>query len=146
MPLTADQYAMLRPEEQVALKMAATMVAADRNPGLNVTAELVLTIERLLSVQGTSAGTRLIAAERARQVNAEGYTPEHDARHQHYELARAGAVYALDTVLSLGNGHYTAFWPPGWEFKPGTPIQTLSKGGALVAAEIDRRIAAGEQP
>lgn len=80
-------------------------------------------------------GAALIAAERRRQVDAEGWTAEHDDAHAGYQLARAGAYYALWAagVTDL----------PGWPwdirmFKPGDPVRTLTKAGALIAAEIDR--------
>ena len=40
-------------------------------------------------------GAALIAAERQRQIDAEGWTPEHDAEHGDDALACAAAVYAL---------------------------------------------------
>lgn len=40
-------------------------------------------------------GAELIAAERQRQVEAEGWTPEHDDGHDGEELALAAACYAM---------------------------------------------------
>jgi hypothetical protein len=94
-------------------------------------------------VPGTEAGLSLIAAERARQVAVEGYTPEHDAEHAHGELARAGAVYALWAVKAGGvNPHDPMkYWPRDWRFKGGEALDHLVKAGALIAAEIDRIVA-----
>lgn len=39
-------------------------------------------------------GAELIAAERRRQIDVEGHTPEHDAYHDNSELATAAAAYA----------------------------------------------------
>lgn len=39
-------------------------------------------------------GVELIAAERRRQVEKEGWTPEHDESHPRGELAQAGRAYA----------------------------------------------------
>lgn len=107
-------------------------------------------------------GIELIAAERERQVSQEGWTPEHDDQHEHGELSKAAAVYAvveqgniIRTLRSL-RSLYGAGWP--WErewfkpFKKGNPnnfpevdrIQCLIKAGALIAAEIDRLNRKGE--
>lgn len=40
-------------------------------------------------------GVELIAEERKRQIEAEGWTPQHDAQHKADELAIAAACYAL---------------------------------------------------
>lgn len=90
-----------------------------------------------------STGVALIAAERARQVAVEHYTPEHDAGHDSGQMARAAACYALYAggVRTLpGTGLVGEGWPwPGWRFKPGPlPLDSLVKAGALIAAEIDR--------
>ena len=97
-----------------------------------------------MSNEGMS-GADLIGAERLRQVTAKGYTPEHDAEHVRGELARAGAVYALWAVKAGGVNPYDPmkYWPPDWRFKGGAPLDYLAKAGALIAAEIDRLIAAG---
>lgn len=90
-------------------------------------------------------GVSLIAAERARQVTAEGYTPERDAGHTRGYLARAAAVYAIRSVWPDDPlQHAQAYWPFGWTFKPASRVRMLTKAGALIAAEIDRLIAAGE--
>jgi hypothetical protein len=85
-------------------------------------------------------GIELIAAERKRQIEEEGWTPGHDDGHKREELCMAGAYYAIPDA-------YRRFcpdlWPPNWDgawFKP-TPydrIRELVKAGALIAAEIDR--------
>jgi hypothetical protein len=66
-----------------------------------------------------------IAAERARQISVEGWTPEHDDGHDFGQMSSAAACYA--------------FWP--WDekwWKPGTPRRNLVKAGALIVAEIER--------
>lgn len=42
----------------------------------------------------TLTGVDLIAAERQRQIDAEGHTPAHDALHGEGELAKAAVAYA----------------------------------------------------
>lgn len=78
-------------------------------------------------------GIELIAAERKRQVEAEGWTLEHDDNHKTGELSDAAACYAL--------GKRTAAWPwsiDWWKPTPDDRVRELVKAGALIAAEIDR--------
>lgn len=82
-------------------------------------------------------GIELIAKERQRQIDVEGWTPAHDAEHSNEELSKAAACYALPESVRF----YVSLWP--WDassFKP-TPndrVRELVKAGALIAAEIDR--------
>lgn len=93
-------------------------------------------------------GIEMIAAERKRQVEIEGRTPEHDEQHFSGELASAAAVYALcDGVAPayLTEQQVLMLWP--WDsyfFKPSDRIRNLVKAGALIAAEIDRLLADAE--
>lgn len=93
-------------------------------------------------------GIEIIAAERERQINAEGWSAEHDKRHSNGGLAVAAACYALpqdiisvsDPTLSLSVSR-TLLWPwhpQWWKPTPNDRIRELSKAGALIAAEIDR--------
>lgn len=94
----------------------------------------------------TTTGVDLIAAERRRQIDGEGWTPEHDDMHIKGELARAAASYArprhrswLDEVEGVKRLPADWPWEPEW-YKP-TPhdrVGELVKAGALIAAEIDR--------
>lgn len=81
-------------------------------------------------------GAELIAAERQRQIEGEGWTAEHDDKHDNGELARAAVCYAEG---GTGVGLHE-IWP--WfqeEWKPsGDRVRDLTKAGALIAAEIDR--------
>lgn len=73
-----------------------------------------------------------IVAERRRQVEVEGWTPEHDDAHSHGELAQAAACYAL--------GSRTASrwpWDAEW-WKPTNRRRELVKAAALIIAEIER--------
>ena len=86
-------------------------------------------------------GIARITAERRRQVEAEGWTAEHDASHLEGEMARAAACYALAASAPFfANRIENGLWPPLWDFKPGGPVRMLEKAGALIAAEIDRLI------
>lgn len=103
------------------------------------------------------SGVELIAAERKRQVEEEGWTPEHDAEHVGNELAQAAACYAWPPMRP----HFVkAAWP--WDREWWKPelfgvgsdgaeqrlarVRVLAKAGALIAAEIDRLQRAREEP
>jgi hypothetical protein len=96
-----------------------------------------------------------ITAERQRQIDEEGWSPEHDDAHTNGELAKAAACYAWiaaqsDGVRSLfGKGHPPPTWPDSWDgdwWKPSTRRRDLIKSTALNIAEIERldRLAARE--
>lgn len=77
-----------------------------------------------------SSGAELIAAERKRQIENEGFTPAHDLRYNRGELLLAGKCYA----------NVPALWPwsSAWWKPSDDPVKNLVKAGALIAAEIDR--------
>lgn len=87
-------------------------------------------------------GASLTTAERYRQVHEEGYTPEHDAALEPNDLTWA-AWCLLDAAAS---DHPTdeapKMWPEGaGDWKPEhDPMRRLVIAGALIAAEIDRRL------
>jgi hypothetical protein len=84
-------------------------------------------------------GAALIEAERLRQVNEEGWTPEHDAHHCNGELALAGVAYALAATGRTTVGETWWPWPDEYSWNPGNDeLRMLVKAGALIAAEIDR--------
>jgi len=98
------------------------------------------------------SGVEMIADERQRQINAEGWTPEHDDHHIGGGLPCAASCYAnLSGELALTPPGEVPFWldrvpywlsdtwPRDWEWKPSAdPIRNLVRAGALIAAEIDR--------
>ncbi len=121
------------------------------------------------------SGVELIAAERRRQVEEEGWSVEHDAEHPDGALALAAAVYAMPpgdretkwlVEAKVRGEPYPVFhqeWArPAvaafpWASKDGVPrlwgaehwkpcpddrVRELVKAGALIAAEIDRLVAA----
>lgn len=86
-------------------------------------------------------GAELIAAERERQVEWEGWTPEHDDEHESGELARAGAIYAEQAGRDWGELLHAPYgwpWDEQWWKPTGDAVRDLTKAGALIAAEIDR--------
>ncbi|MCZ9674061.1 hypothetical protein LSG40_22975 [Pseudomonas aeruginosa] len=86
-----------------------------------------------------------VQAERRRQVEVEGWTPEHDDAHSHGQMAQAAGCYALhaggidtDWPGGIRNGS-ALFWP--WDkdwWKPTTTRRDLVKACALGLAEIER--------
>lgn len=87
-------------------------------------------------------GIEAIKGERDSQLSR-GFDKEHDARHTAYQLVDA-AVAHIDAYQGLEE-EAREEWPfPIQFFHLNTPVSSLAKAGALIAAEIDRRIAAGE--
>lgn len=77
--------------------------------------------------------------ERRRQVEKEGWTPEHDDEHHDGSMAYAAACYALHTEPVGNVGDYLRFWP--WDaewWKPKDRRSNLVRAGALILAEIER--------
>lgn len=94
-------------------------------------------------------GIELIADERQRQIEKEGWTLKHDIfEHQHGQLADAAVSYALTEEERKKLCHLAKTdedVPPTWPFEkaywkpcPDDRIKELVKAGALIAAEIDR--------
>ncbi|EPQ3663374.1 TPA: hypothetical protein ACKSXT_000046 [Pseudomonas aeruginosa] len=84
-----------------------------------------------------------VRAERRRQVEAEGWTPEHDDAHSHGQMARAAACYALAGSSAPNDGTAALLvslawpWDEQW-WKPSTARRDLVKACALALAEIER--------
>lgn len=92
-----------------------------------------------------STGIDLIAKERQRQIDKEGWTKEHDSQHRIGVLAMAGASYALPELwrqnISSGINKPPFCWPFSenwWKPSPNDRVKELVKAGALIAAEIDK--------
>ncbi|HHK3939729.1 TPA: hypothetical protein ACQSRZ_005003 [Pseudomonas aeruginosa] len=85
-----------------------------------------------------------VQAERRRQVEVEGWTPEHDDLYCAAELPRAAAAY----ILNGANDEAPAIWPfsAKW-WKPSTARRDMVKACALALAEIERldRAAPGKE-
>lgn len=95
-----------------------------------------------------------IAAERKRQIEAEGWNAAHDDEHRRGELARAAACYAMN--VGIGQGFVPIMgkeraeaamrscpaneqwpWASAW-WKPKSPRRDLVRAAALLVAEIER--------
>ncbi len=81
-------------------------------------------------------GAELIAAERKRQIEQEGWTAEHDKQHSPTSLKQAAHSYLLadgpDAELPAGWPWATKRW------KPKDRKQNLIRAGALYLAAADR--------
>lgn len=81
---------------------------------------------------------RDVLAERERQKTVEGWTVEHDDKHNTGELAEAATCYAMpyrsyrDAVVNIAWP-----WDRGW-WKPKDRRSNLVRAGALILAEIER--------
>ena len=84
-----------------------------------------------------TAAARDVLAERARHITAEGWSLEHDDRHEDGSMANAAAVYALSSVGL--RGYAEKLWPWEWNWwKPKDRRTDLVRSGALILAEIER--------
>ena len=85
----------------------------------------------------------LIGRERTRQQTQEGYTPAHDDEHTDGQLALLAAAYALSGSGDLSNAYLVAHQiRDDFLFKPKDPIRDLTRAGALILAELERRLRA----
>ena len=79
--------------------------------------------------------------ERKRQIEKEGWLPNHDDEHDRNELGYAASCYADPSFINDGDLNYAPpkDWP--WEdgsWKPKTYKENLIRAGALILAELDR--------
>ena len=98
--------------------------------------------QELAMYREAGEGVARIAAERVRCKREEGWTPEHDAQHDNFELSIAAACYAAhetdaDVVESPGVDAWP--WDQEWD-KRGKHDRDrrLEIAGQLIAAELDR--------
>jgi len=82
-----------------------------------------------------------IAAERVRQVEAEGWTPAHDDAHRTGEMARAAGCYALTGWTMPNDPPAMRYWPWHAEWwKPKSLHRNQVRAGALLVAELARHL------
>src|SRR5688572_30359862 len=80
-----------------------------------------------------------VAAERKRQIEQEGWTPDHDDSHGSGSMAQAGACYALSASGNCHSAILTEHWPWAREWwKPKDARRDLVRAAALLVAEIER--------
>jgi hypothetical protein len=85
-------------------------------------------------------GVELIAAERKRQIEEEGWTARHDDEYKNDQLIEAAMCYVSSKKIRA-NSLVMSLWPwkkELWKPTPDNRIRELEKAGALIAAEIDR--------
>lgn len=101
---------------------------------------------KVLPEQIGTPGAIAITKERRRQIEAEGWTPEHDDANPAGVMSVAAGCYALSAgyALALAGGDTStcpapeAFpWDDAW-WKPTTSRRDLVKAAALILAEIER--------
>lgn len=91
-----------------------------------------------------SRAVKAVIAERRRQIEQEGWTPEHDDEHTDRSLAKAGALYADVYAEGYKAGDDELDDPPcDWPWadewwKPKGPRRDLVRAAALIIAEIER--------
>lgn len=107
--------------------------------------------------ESSTPGIEMIAAERLRQIEKEGYDADHDdTEHEGGELAWAAMYYAMPAPLVVeldDSGIIAAVTVDPYAFFEKTNwaryhdkrdvkirIQQLTVAGALIAAEIDRQL------
>ena len=105
---------------------------------------------------GWSSALSYVAAERQRQVSAEGWSAAHDDTHDKFEMSRAAAFYCLHTAADVlpepdhdaPSDRYGLFltadsaWPEAWSRhlwkKPKDARRNLVRAAALIIADIER--------
>jgi hypothetical protein len=101
-------------------------------------------------IAAADAGLAMIMHERRGQVEDRGYSPERDDAYTEGQLWNAAHGY-LSTIGSYDMGESPAviaqeppdYWPWAAEhWKPRGSIEDLTRAGALIAAELTRRIRA----
>lgn len=117
----------------------------------------ILRDENSLADYHGSSGANLIMLERDHQLLDLGYSPEHDDQHTSSELAAAACCHALCAISDDVEGGIVV--PGLWPFDPAQMpdsllgrtegeakiVDALIVAGALIAAEIDRRIRRDER-
>jgi hypothetical protein len=86
--------------------------------------------------QNLSQAAQDVLAERARQIDVEGWSSSHDDEHNNHELAHAAACYAYPELTAL-IGVKTWPWDPE-AFKVHDHRRNYVRAAALLLAEIER--------
>lgn len=131
---------------EAALGEAREFIAGDSDivdiPG-GAASRLLARLDAALSASpsGMVVAVADVAAERRRQVEAEGWSSEHDDQHSNGEMATAAACYLVPQYihwpLAGGIGHLRWPWTKQW-WKPKNRRRDLIRAAALIVAEIER--------
>jgi len=136
--LLSDEWEAEQLPEWKQIPGAVRALIEERDDWRHAVAELSAEVKSL-----DKGGAGMIAAERRRQVEVEGWTPEHGDEHGDRQMAAAAVAY-----IRYGDEPRFAESPPGcfpWDlqwWKPAPYVRSLVKAGALIAAEIDRHMRA----
>ncbi|MGC3297693.1 hypothetical protein [Pseudomonas aeruginosa] len=153
----AEMFNRVEQERDAALARVAEMEMLLRKLSTNGLMQFS-TVDEEMAVQAALGGAPVaqagqvpqawldVQAERRRQVEAEGWTPEHDDGHACDEIAAFACYYAMPPAVrewdasSTGYGDTLgeAVLPEGWEPKTGDRRRDLIKACALALAEIER--------
>ena len=83
-----------------------------------------------------SKGIKLIADERKRQIEVEGYDAKHDFNEPLNSIVAAAVSYAM---VDIDKQEAEAWWNWDWKFwKPKDRKRNLVRAGALIAAALDK--------
>ncbi|MDT3556322.1 hypothetical protein ROV95_09315 [Stenotrophomonas maltophilia group sp. msm1] len=114
--------------------------------GAAIRAEAEKVIGQPAQAVDLGTGVKAIAAERERQLQAEGFTRDGDQQYRRGELAKAATAYVQLAAMDLeaGTRRHIAWhspaavwpWAPEW-WKPVDARRDLVRAGALIAAQID---------
>jgi hypothetical protein len=131
--LTAAELGESTTDERVAFLLGMTREA--QAFAAKYADEVVELRAALASSPSLTAAARDVLGERHRQVEVEGWTPEHDDEHGDGDLAAAAACYSLNKTQI---GAYILWpWNSGW-WKPRDTRSNLVRAAALLLAEIER--------
>lgn len=137
----ADEAQRVREDktlERLLNGMTDRALAAERRLVEQATAPAPLDEEKVATVINE------IAAERRRQISAEGWTPGHDdSEHFDGQLAVAAGCYAIHAggrmdLTLRGDEYIPRGWPLYWKFNPKNPRRDLIRAAALIVAEVER--------
>lgn len=98
-----------------------------------------------------TTGAELIARERQRQIDEEGWTAAEDDSNLKGQLAIAAACYALNGTAAVVHNPNADIGAEGWPWDAEydkrdthSDLKQLVCAGALIAAEIDKELRARE--
>ena len=83
-------------------------------------------------------GVEIIATERKRQIENEGFSAQRDSQYVNNELPDEAICYLVDPDLRDAQAFPWPWDKAWWKPSPENRIRELAKAGALIAAEIDR--------
>jgi hypothetical protein len=140
--LSIALQAIVLPLLGVQIPLAANLAFALVMTVVSIARQFVLRrlFEALHIRRPLSPAMTAVIAERIRQIEIEGWSTEHDDRHDCGDLASAAACYASCAgVNAIENVKPPHGWP--WEFswwKPQGFRRDLVRAGALIVAEIEK--------